>query len=66
MRAKQPHEEGLSNPILFPVIIDHRDTTMSFERAGKTAYLYDVDCYLRASDRFCENRVVKRLPIEFK
>jgi hypothetical protein len=43
----------------YPSVIDHADTTVNFERAGRTAHLY----YVRSRDAF--DRDVVRVPITF-
>ena len=52
--------------VLFPAIVDHTDTTINFERAGRTAFLYYVR-YNRGVDDplYWLDRDVVRVPITF-
>jgi hypothetical protein len=47
-------------PTLYPSLVDHGDTTINFERAGRTAYLY----YTRFNDGGLDRDLV-RVPITF-
>jgi len=46
--------------VLYPSIVDHADTTINFERAGRTPYLY----YTRFND-CCLDRDLVRVPLTF-
>jgi hypothetical protein len=47
-------------PTLYPSLVDHGDTTINFERAGRNAYLY----YTRFNDGGLDRDLV-RVPITF-
>ncbi len=45
-------------PTLYPSLVDHADTTVNFERAGRTPYLY----YMRFNDGWLDRDLV-RVPL---
>jgi hypothetical protein len=45
---------------MYPTVIDHADTTINFERPGRTPYLY----YVRFND-YWKNRDLVRVPLTF-
>ena len=57
-----PQKPGLLEPVrvMFAALIDHADTTVNFERPGRTPYLY----YVRFNDEGV-NRDVVRVPLTF-
>jgi hypothetical protein len=40
---------------LYPSLVDHADTTVNFERAGRTPYLY----YMRNNDGWLDRDLVR-------
>ena len=60
--AANPTSPGLLEDVnvLYPSIVDHADTTVNFERAGRTAHLY----YVRFNDGGLD-RDLMRVPITF-
>jgi len=51
---------------MYASIIDHGDTTINFERAGQTAFLYYVRFNRKADDPlYWLDRDVVRVPITF-
>jgi hypothetical protein len=57
-----PQNPGVLEPVfvLYPSVVDHTDTTINFEKAGQTAYLY----YTRFND-CCLDRDLVRVPLTF-
>jgi hypothetical protein len=57
-----PQSQTVLEPVtvLYPSIVDHADTTINFERAGRTAYLY----YTRFNDGGLDRDLV-RVPLTF-
>jgi hypothetical protein len=58
-----PQTPGLLDPeiIAYPTIIDHEDSTINFERPGRTAYLY----YTRFNGGIGPDRDLVRVPVTF-
>jgi hypothetical protein len=57
-----PTRSGVLEPVnvLYPAIVDHADTTVNFETAGRTPYLY----YTRFNDGGLDRDLV-RVPLTF-
>jgi len=57
-----PQQPGVLDPlfVMYPSIVDHADTTINFEKAGRTAYLY----YTRFNDGGLDRDLV-RVPLTF-
>jgi len=53
-------------PVQYPSIVDHADTTINFEKAGRTPYLYYVRFPRAVNDPWCWlDRAVVRVPLTF-
>ena len=52
--------------VLYPSIVDHTDTTINFEKAGRTAYLYYVR-FPRSVDNplYWYDHALVRVPLTF-
>jgi hypothetical protein len=55
-----PDAQGLTYPAMYPTLIDHADTTINFERPGRTPHLY----YARFNDSW-KDRDLVRVPLTF-
>jgi hypothetical protein len=60
--AADPSQPGVLEPVIvaYPSIVDHSDTTVNFEKAGRTPYLY----YVRINGDNLD-RDVMRVPLTF-
>jgi hypothetical protein len=55
-----PDSQGSTYPAMYPTLIDHADTTINFERPGRTPHLY----YARFNDSW-KDRDLVRVPLTF-
>jgi hypothetical protein len=56
--CQKPGAGGIAGSVAYGSIIDHNDTSLSFETPGRTPYLY----YTRFNDN-AENRDLVRVPL---